>query len=40
MSDQDVEDSSPAPVKVRVLTLDWLPFTDDLSATESLYDVG
>jgi hypothetical protein len=38
MSDQDVENSSAAPVKVRLLTFDWLPFTDDLSASESLYD--
>lgn len=36
--DQSSEDSQTFLTRVRLLTFDWLPFTDDLSASESVYE--
>lgn len=38
MSNTVVEVSPALPSRVRLLTFDWLPFTDDLSASEAVYD--
>lgn len=38
MNDVETAGSSAQPVKVRLVTFDWLPFTDDLSASEALFD--
>lgn len=38
MSEEELTNAAGRPVKVRLLTFEWLPFTDDLSASESLYE--